>query len=76
MLTDFGFACQENKQGDDSLEIGTLPFEAPEIIKSEPRSYKVDIWAAGCIAYYLLSGCQYPFDSEAEDEEEYKSEIK
>ena len=24
MLTDFGFACQENKQGDDSLEIGEL----------------------------------------------------
>ena len=67
MLTDFGFACHSGQE--DDLKVGTIYFQAPEIInQNHPCTNKVDIWAAGCIAYYLLSGLAYPFDSDAEDE--------
>ena len=74
MLTDFGFACQGDEVGE--VQVGTLPFQAPEIINQEQYDNKVDIWAAGCIAYYYLSGCCYPFDSDAEDDEEYKQDVQ
>ena len=75
MLTDFGFACQDNDVGD--VQVGTLPFQAPEIINQEQYDNKVDIWSAGCIAYYLLSGgYSYPFYSEADDDDEFRQEIQ
>ena len=73
MLTDFGFACHNGEEGD--VHVGTMLFQAPEIINQEQCNNKVDIWAVGCIAYYLLSGCLYPFDSEAEDPDDYKFEV-
>ena len=35
---------------------GTPNYMAPEIIERRGRSYKVDIWAVGCIIYYLIVG--------------------
>lgn len=42
--------------GDKSLQvskIGTPLYLSPEILKKQPFSYKIDIWALGCLMYYL-----------------------
>ena len=72
MLTDFGFACQS--QGSD-LNAGTPHFKAPEIIQGQEYDNKVDIWSAGCIAYYLFAGCWYPFGADAETPQEVEQAI-
>ena len=36
-------------------------YTPPEIIKNEPHGFKVDVWAAGIILYFICSG-SYPFD--------------
>ena len=36
---------------------------APEIVKKEAYDSKVDTWALGVLAYCLLSGGKFPFDS-------------
>ena len=63
MLTDFGFALNLARDpGNESLiNCGTAHFKAPEIIRGEDYDNKVDIWSAGCIAYFLYSGFHYPF---------------
>lgn len=33
--------------------VGTPLYLAPELIKSKPYDNKVDIWAAGCVIYYM-----------------------
>jgi serine/threonine protein kinase len=35
---------------------GTIGYAAPEIIKGEPFSKSVDMWALGCVLYALLCG--------------------
>ena len=73
MLTDFGFASQELNS---NLNAGTPHFKAPEIIDGQEYDNKVDVWSAGCIAYYLYAGCSYPFGAEAETEEEVLEAIR
>ena len=65
-----------------NLQIGTQHWMAPELFQGNEYDEKVDIWAAGVLAYYLYSGCIYPFDSDQDleedhsNEEEVKEEIK
>ena len=40
---------------------------APEMIKGEEYSNKVDVWSIGILTYIVLCGVP-PFDSEDEDE--------
>ena len=40
------------------------------MLRNEKHDEKVDIWAAGIIAYRLFSGGEYPFYDD--DEEEFK----
>ena len=56
-LSDFGFATyyQPNGEG-ESLQCGSPLYMAPEIIKNEDYTEKVDIWSTGVITYILLSG--------------------
>ena len=72
MLTDFGFACQTQSS---NLNAGTPHFKAPEIILGQDYDNKVDIWSAGCIAYYLYAGLYYPFGAEAKTREEIEDAI-
>jgi len=62
-LIDFGFAGIA-KPGADSL-VGTAAYIAPEMIRFEPHTPKIDIWSVGVTAFELLSG-QAPFGKDAD----------
>lgn len=58
-VADFGFSCFVNEEGLEQ-RLGTPMFMAPEIVKKERYTEKVDIWSIGIITYILLSG-RVPF---------------
>lgn len=66
-LTDFGFASilDENHMFKDSL--GSPNYMAPELIVKKPYSYKVDVWATGCVLYSMLCGMM-AFDGDSKKE--------
>ena len=41
--------------------MGTAYYLAPELVQREPYDTKVDIWSAGVIIYYLITG-EFPFN--------------
>ena len=45
-----------------TLVLGSPLYMAPELVKREPYSEKVDVWSLGVITYQLLSG-KTPFES-------------
>lgn len=67
-LTDFGFACFFLSGEGKKDVLGSPLYMAPEIVSNDgPYDFKVDIWAAGVIAYILLSG-RVPFKGKKRDE--------
>jgi eukaryotic-like serine/threonine-protein kinase len=78
-ITDFGIAKLAEAQIDAELGemhkhsatsstlVGALPFMAPEAVAKAttkvPPGEKMDVWALGAIAYYLLTGT-HPFGSD------------
>ena len=75
-LTDFGLATPlqgETAQRQLECNVGTLPYKAPEMLRNERYDEKVDIWAAGVIAYQLFTGGDPPFYDD--DEDEFKRQI-
>lgn len=36
-----------------STRVGTPLYLAPELIRNRPYDSKVDIWALGCVLYYM-----------------------
>lgn len=42
---------------------GTIAFRAPEMFQHKSYNESIDLWAAGCVLYTMLSGYQ-PFYSE------------
>jgi serine/threonine protein kinase len=58
IVIDFGFACFYDPKlelGKDEF-LGTPAYMAPEIIKGEMYTEKVDVWAIGIIMFMLLCG--------------------
>uniref|UniRef100_A0A8C1XY57 Mitogen-activated protein kinase kinase kinase 14a n=1 Tax=Cyprinus carpio TaxID=7962 RepID=A0A8C1XY57_CYPCA len=58
-LCDFGYSERLDKQGLSyckSLK-GTETHMAPEVVLSEPRSSKADIWSSCCMLLHMLNGC-------------------
>ncbi|KAH6871335.1 kinase-like domain-containing protein, partial [Thelonectria olida] len=54
-IADFGLS--KMVQNDETATpCGTVGYAAPEIVKDEPYSMSVDIWALGCVLYMLLCG--------------------
>ena len=49
---------------------------APEILVGQEGTDKVDIWAAGILAFYLFTGGRSPFPQECEDSDSYDDEDK
>jgi len=39
----------------DSESVGTPLFMAPELVRQETYSFKIDVWALGCCLYNLAS---------------------
>ena len=61
-LSDFGFACVIEPGTNLNLTLGSPLYMAPEVIKGEEYDQKVDIWSLGVIAYFILTGGNFPFD--------------
>ena len=34
-------------------KVGTPLYTSPEVLKRQPFDFKVDIWALGCLLYYM-----------------------
>jgi hypothetical protein len=63
-VLDFGLVKLESpRQSDEGLRLtaddnvsGTPAFIAPEVVLGAPTDHRVDIYALGCVAYWLLTG--------------------
>lgn len=63
-LVDFGFAKMLSKTNRRTeTNCGTPAYIAPEILKSIPYSYEVDVWSFGVLLVEIVSG-QTPFHAE------------
>jgi serine/threonine-protein kinase len=68
-VLDFGLVKVDERQAPASVlrgpsqTTGTPAFMAPEVILGEDVEPRVDVYAIGCVAYYLLTG-QPVFDAE------------
>ncbi|XP_077173197.1 serine/threonine-protein kinase/endoribonuclease IRE2 isoform X3 [Paroedura picta] len=68
VLSDFGL-CKKLQAGRSSFSLrsgipGTEGWIAPEVLREAPRENPtpaVDIFSAGCVFYYVVSGGQHPF---------------
>ena len=62
-ISDLGFASQFDKDGEGmTLVLGSPLYMAPELVRRERYTEKVDVWSLGVITYQLLCGYT-PFDS-------------
>ena len=53
------------------LTLGTRYFMAPEMVRNPghiEHDVKVDTWAVGVVAFFILSAGQYPFQGKTKDE--------
>jgi hypothetical protein len=61
-VLDFGLVKEVTRPSTDSLAteaglaLGTPSYMAPELALSEPVDGRADVYALGCVAYYLLTG--------------------
>jgi eukaryotic-like serine/threonine-protein kinase len=74
-VTDFGLVKPMMPDGDPALTalgvvVGTPDYIAPEQARGEEIDYRVDVYALGCTAYYLLVG-KPPFRRGSDDEDKY-----
>ncbi|XP_059609188.1 mitogen-activated protein kinase kinase kinase 13-A isoform X2 [Phlebotomus argentipes] len=59
-ISDFGTCREWNEISTKMSFAGTVAWMAPEVIKSEPCSEKVDIWSYGIVLWELLT-CEIPY---------------
>jgi mitogen-activated protein kinase kinase kinase 13 len=52
-ISDFGTSREWNEISTKMTFAGTVAWMAPEIIRNEPCSEKVDIWYVLCMKYYF-----------------------
>ena len=68
-VTDFGFATFFDPKKGAKEVLGSPLYMAPEIIKHQTYTEKVDIWSLGVITFILLSGCP-PFKGRSKQQME------
>ena len=49
----------------ETVAMGSIGWQATEILLNEKRSKKVDIFSLGCTYYYLLTNGKHPFGGRA-----------
>ncbi|KAL1418786.1 hypothetical protein MTO96_025671 [Rhipicephalus appendiculatus] len=59
-ISDFGTCRQWNERSTKMSFAGTVAWMAPEVIRNEPCSEKVDIWSYGVVMWELLN-CETPY---------------
>ncbi|XP_073975891.1 mitogen-activated protein kinase kinase kinase 13 wallenda isoform X2 [Rhodnius prolixus] len=59
-ISDFGTSREWNERSTKMSFAGTVAWMAPEIIRNEPCSEKVDIWSYGVVLWELLT-CETPY---------------
>lgn len=61
-IMDFNISKLNTNKGDFVMmtHTGTECFSAPEMFNQMQYNEKIDMWSAGCVLYYMLSG-YYPF---------------
>ena len=74
-IGDFGLSTKLDRKSKKGLDkqVGTLDYEAPEILNKQNYFYEAEIWSLGIIMCYLLTG-KHPFSGK--DEEELIQNIK
>ena len=68
-ICDFGWCVKGGEMR--STFCGTLDYMAPEMVKGQPHSFEVDIWALGVLLYEMLHGYA-PFEGMREADKCYK----
>lgn len=69
-LSDFGLSAFVESETELIDVVGTPHYVAPEVVtRDESDEFvgygpSVDVWAAGILMYWMLTGGQYPFDGE------------
>jgi len=61
-LIDFGLACPLLERPRKGSCMGTAEILPPEVLRREACDFRIDIFAWGVVAYWLLSG-RWPFES-------------
>lgn len=59
-ISDFGTSREWNERSTKMSFAGTVAWMAPEVIKNEPCSEKVDVWSYGIVLWELLT-CEIPY---------------
>lgn len=59
-ITDFGTSRQWNERSTKMSFAGTVAWMAPEVIRNELSSEKVDVWSFGVVLWELLT-CEIPY---------------
>ena len=54
-IADFGFVCEIGKQ-DESKEIGTYGYQAPEVLEGKEYNELIDNWSLGVLLFNLVTG--------------------
>ncbi|EGR34275.1 protein kinase domain protein [Ichthyophthirius multifiliis] len=66
-VVDFGISGKQSLINIDYTEAGTVRYLAPEVIKSHaPAHPSIDVWALGCILFWILTG-NSPFNQKQKE---------
>ncbi|KAL5961434.1 Mitogen-activated protein kinase kinase kinase 12 [Taenia solium] len=60
-ISDFGVSKEFTENSTKMSFAGTVAWMAPEIMRGEPCSFKVDVWSFGVIVWEILT-CEVPFN--------------
>ncbi|QJD82557.1 serine/threonine protein kinase [Cohnella herbarum] len=67
ILVDFGIARRYREHmSNDTLQLGTPGFAAPEQLRGEQSDSRTDIYGLGALAYFLLSGGKFAIRHQGE----------
>jgi len=66
-IIDFGLSKILGKEESLNDLAGSMIYSAPEVLRRDAYSHKVDIWSLGVVIYFMMCR-QFPFDQDTEQE--------